>query len=426
MKKVSVLIFIGMLGGLLGGCGDKTEAKSLSVYIVQEDALYDSAMIDYLQNYQDVDLDVEYFETYDDVNERLNTELMSGEGPDVLLFNSLYSDVDPYKMAGSGMFLALDEQVAELDGEAYFSELLDAGKVNGHQYYIPLSWNVLQVYSTPEKVTGEDLYTSMLTEAEAIAKDTSVGLTTYKFLRNDWMNYFMEIAGNSLIDVETGNLREQKEGIQQTAEFLKVLYGAYDQSATVGMKYNKDFAGGITHMSYNMGNISLLTDLRFFESTYPKYTESEMAFSTFERQDGEGITAQVIQYGAINANTENKEAAWQLLQSIMDVQPTVNFARTQLKKAFYAPVNIAAYEECVRQLTIQKGPTGGTAKVGPLSSKYGEVMKELPEKISEAVIPNLTYGEIVQECMESYLKGGDSFDSCYDKLVQQTELYLSE
>ena len=32
MKKVSVLIFIGMLGGLLGGCGDKTEAKSLSVY----------------------------------------------------------------------------------------------------------------------------------------------------------------------------------------------------------------------------------------------------------------------------------------------------------------------------------------------------------------------------------------------------------
>ena len=236
--------------------------------------MYDSAMIDYLQNYQDVDLDVEYFETYDDVNERLNTELMSGEGPDVLLFNSLYSDVDPYKMAGSGMFLALDEQVAELDGEAYFSELLDAGKVNGHQYYIPLSWNVLQVYSTPEKVTGEDLYTSMLTEAEAIAKDTSVGLTTYKFLRNDWMNYFMEIAGNSLIDVETGNLREQKEGIQQTAEFLKVLYGAYDQSATVGMKYNKDFAGGITHMSYNMGNISLLTDLRFFESTYPKYTES--------------------------------------------------------------------------------------------------------------------------------------------------------
>lgn len=431
-RKLGLFLTITMCLGMLGGCGKEgskasvSNAEQLTVYIVQEDALYDTAITEYVQEHTKDQIKVEYFETYEDVNDRLQTELMSGKGPDVLLFNSLYSDTDPYKLASSGILLDLDAQMETLQRADYFEEILDAGIVNGKQYYIPLSWNVLQVYATEDKVTGNDLYESILQEAEKIADDTSLGLSTYQFFRDDWMNLFMELGGSQVLDAKTGTLQDQKEAVQKTAEFLQVLYGKQEQSNTIGMKYNNDFAGALTHMSFMVENFSMLTHVRFYETLYLRNTQKEMAMSVFTRQDDDGVTAQVINYGAINANTQNAEAAWEFLQSIMDVQASVNFARTQRDQAFYTPVNVKVYEECVRQLTIQKGPTGGKLMVGPLSTEQGDMLYAFPDRITEAVIPNTTFGMIVQECMDPYLQEGVAFDTCYDTLLQRTNLYLSE
>lgn len=57
-----------------------------------------------------------------------------------------------------------------------------------------------------------------------------------------------------------------------------------------------------------------MNNLRYYQTVYPKMVIEEMSFAPFERTDGDGLTVQVIQYGAVNANTRNAENAWKLLK----------------------------------------------------------------------------------------------------------------
>ena len=105
---------LGIAVLLLFGCGKQEKMK---VYIVEEDALYESAILKYVQENPKTQIEVEYFQTYDEVNDRLKTELLSGGGPDVILFNSFYSKEDIYKLATSGSLLELDHMIEDLSDE---------------------------------------------------------------------------------------------------------------------------------------------------------------------------------------------------------------------------------------------------------------------------------------------------------------------
>ena len=168
-------------------------------------------------------------------------------------------------------------------------------------------------------------------------------------------------------------------------------------------------------------------NLRFWETVYPSNVSEEMYFTPITRLDSDNVTAQVIQYGAVNANTKNAEEAWALLKYLLDAPISVSFIKYASQNVYYAPVNIATYNSTVTALVSQKGPgPSGYDSIAPLSMENAQVLSEMPERISEAVIPNTVFGVVVQECMEPYLDGEDSFDNCYDNLVQRTKIYLSE
>ena len=103
---------------------------------------------------------------------------------------------------------------------------------------------------------------------------------------------------------------------------------------------------------------------------------------------------------------------------------TTNFAKYELNAAYYAPVNRNAYQKCVENLKSQA--PGPNMKVGPLSENNEEYLNNVPADISEAVIPNVTFGKMLQECLMPYMKGEENFEKCYDILIQRTNLYLTE
>ena len=434
MKRfVNVLIMITIILSLFCGCSAKestnTEPSVLTVYVVQFEALYRTAVEEFSKNNPDIELNIEEFESYDEVSERFTTELMSGKGPDVLLFNSLYGSADPYKLSTGQVLLTLDEQVGELSDEKYYSSIIDAGKINGHQYFIPFSWNFLQAYSTVDTVEkkgyNDDLYTALSAEAEALENNDNFCASSLQLGRADAMNFFMEIAGNELIDIETGKIVEAKEAIKTTADYVKVFYDNFEKIGAISDKYRNDFAGAVSHYTYLLENYPFLNNLRYYQSVYPNYISEEMYFTPFSQRDSEDVTAQVIQYGAINANSENAEGAWKLLQYIMDAQVTMNYSKYETQNIYYAPVNVETYEACVKELSSEKGP-GPKQKVDPLNEENARILSEIPSRISKSIIPNASLGEIIQECIEPYLLGTDSFDSCYEKLIQRVELYLNE
>ena len=67
----------------------------------------------------------------------------------------------------------------------------------------------------------------------------------------------------------------------------------------------------------------------------------------------------------------------------------------------------------------------GTKVIG-LDNENTAILEDLPEKITDAVIPNQILGSIVEESMMPYYQGSADFDSCYENMVQKVNLYLSE
>lgn len=426
-KRICFLMLLYMLACFFSSCGK--EEKVLSVYVVQSEALYKTAVEAYVKEYPNAGLKVEYFDSYDEMNERLKTELMSGKGPDVLLFNSFYSTEDPYKLSVSNSLLALDEQVVGLSDEAYYKRIMEAGQINGHQYFLPLSWNIVQAYSSQETIAEKgydgNLFTALMTEAAELNKDDSRGASNLSLNRADVLNYFCEIGGNELIDFKTGEVIVQQDAFKKTAGFVKIIYDNIEKLKTIGTKYRNDFAAAISHFTYLLEDYSFMNNLRYYQSVYPGFVGKEMYFAPFTQWDSQMITAQIIQYGAVNANTGNEEGAWKLLKYILDEQTRVDFSKYETQSVYYAPVNVEKYTECVSELGRVKGP-GPKNMVDPLVEKNEQILLDIPKKVGKAVLPNKALGGLIQECMEPYLLERDSFEICYENLIQRLKLYLNE
>ncbi|MBE5893547.1 MAG: carbohydrate ABC transporter substrate-binding protein [Lachnospiraceae bacterium] len=431
MKKIITLILLVCITTLsFCGCGAST--SSLTVYVVESDALYREAVIAFRKENPEVKLQVVSFESYNDMKEQMSTELMSGKGPDVLLLNGFYNTGDTFKMSASGNLLKLDERVSSLEDGAYFTTVLEAGKTNGHQYYLPFSWNIVQAYSSQDTIAAkgytDDLYDAYTEESIALANDQNMAVSSMQIGRSggraDMLNYFFEVAGVELIDRENGELNDVKEAVKKTAEFVKVLNDNMEKTREVSKRYANDFAGAVAHFTYLMEDFSFMNNLRYYQTVYPKSVNEEMYFAPFKNSSG-GITAQVVEYGAINANTKNEEQAWELLCFILDFTGNMNFSKYDEKSVYYAPVNKTSYAAYVDELATQDAPGPGE-KVSSLAEEWGQVLEELPSKVNRASLPKISIGEMVQECMNPYLTGADSFDSCYETLMKRLQTYLAE
>lgn len=170
MKKVLCLLLVLVFVLSFGACSGK---KALTVYAVETDALYISALNSYKEKFPDINIVT--FPSYEGLNEQMTTELLSGKGPDVLLFNGLYSTTDYYKLSRSGLFLSLNDYMQSVEDDS-FPVLLESGKVRDDQCVLPLSWNLLQAYTTQDLIQQQSyedksIYEAFRSEAERLADD---------------------------------------------------------------------------------------------------------------------------------------------------------------------------------------------------------------------------------------------------------------
>ncbi|MDD6033423.1 MAG: extracellular solute-binding protein [Oscillospiraceae bacterium] len=422
-KRIALMAAAGMAALALSSCSHSSSA-AVTVYIVDTEALYVDALKACQKDYPKISLTVATFESYDKLNSKLNTDMRSGEGPDLLLYNSLYSGIDPMKLAENGTFLPLDSHTRSLEQTV----LLESGVYDETQYFLPLSWNILQGYSTERFMTEQgydqtDLYTALVRESERLAEDGGIAPCTLQFFRTDALNFMLETAGVDLF--EGDRVRADKTEVQEVAGFVKMFYDNMDKIGSIAKRYNNDLAGAASHFSFLLENFSFMNNLRYYQSVYPNLLGETMVFMPFDHLTDEGMTAQIIQYGAINANTKQEDAAWKVLKYLYDYPSTMLFAKYDIEAACYAPVNPDSFDSCLHELTTFEGQGPGK-KTDRLSEENAEVLWQISAGITRAVIPNPAVGAIVQDCMKPYLTGAVDFDGCYDALIEKLELYLAK
>lgn len=426
MRRVKTIYFMVLLLVIVGlsACHAK---KELSVYVVENEPLYLSAIKDFGKEYPNIKMSISTFMSYDELLERANAEMMGGKGPDVLLFNSFDGVTDPRKLALSNAFVSLNEQVSTLGEDKALQVFMEAGKVDAEQYFLPFSWNVIQGYTNEEildkqKYDTIDMYGVLGAEMERLSGKQDLAASSVQLHRTDIANYMLEIADVPLID--DNQVIADKEDVCEVSQFLKKLYDDIPHRSAVTQKYNNDLAGAITHLSFLVEDYSFMHNLRYYQSTYYNAVEKEVVCIPFTQLDGTGITAQVVQYGAINANSDLPEDAWKLMEYIFHYSASMDFAKYDTD-VYYAPVSNIAYEKCIEELATQYGQAPNK-KAAPLNEKNRKLLETFPDMIDTVIIPNRVLGDLIQECLEPYLTSEKEFDKCYEMLLQKLQIYLAE
>ena len=409
------------------------EPNALSVYLVQSDALYADALSSFQEQVQDTPLKVTTFRSYGAIIDVLNEELLSGGGPDVVLYNSVEGLVDGYQLAKSGLFLPLDSFMEALDPAIYPAALMNAGNLAGKQYFIPFSYNLIYAYTSEQRMgemgysPSDDLYGMMVGESERFM-DVPDRVTTARYIyRPDPVNSFFDAAGIRFFDKTSGEVTMDKAALEEACRFVKVFYDEAEKAAALYAQYDhftRNFEGAAQHFSFFTEDVSFLDTVRYYQSMFSKKTGSPVISMPYhKRNDPQALCASIVCFGGVNANTKMPEQAYGLLKYILDYDVSNNWSENEAVSAYYAPVNLVLFQKAVDKLCCTHGH--GPVVVAPLTEENGEHLKETAQRITDAVIPNATLGLRLQESLDPYFTGESSFEDCYDALLDQLQHYLN-
>ena len=188
-----------------------------------------------------IDLEIVYFRTMSEIEKQLREDKQNGTMPDIIICNQIAWDTYPdisnmYRAMANGWFLDvlpyMEEDGIYIGGE-YYNEVLEAGQWEGHQYVIPLCFNLNAIFTSEEdmaeigiwiddEMTNAELlqqleYACVNTPKGTIAVDT---LTLYScppaFIQGYW-----ETTGLSVADYDEGKATIDRELFEEVAVFFK-------------------------------------------------------------------------------------------------------------------------------------------------------------------------------------------------------------
>lgn len=398
----------------------------------------------------------------DDTQERadyinkINTELMSGEGADVLAM-----DILPYyKYADGGQLEDLQpymEADSNFDSSDYCKNVLDAMKYHGGQYIIPLDYHFnymtydssLFTEAEQKNLQNDSITYNKLIKAakEPFARANSVSAEPIRMFGiiagSQMFRELMNTDYAKYIDIENKKVNLTDGSF---AKLLKAVKGYGDNGY---LQPNSDSE------EFSIEDFALSKQPKFFYKSKESYSlleealkragsESSYSFGTdfgneindkilglLTNADG-NVNVDYFQAYGINSNSDNKALSWAFIKFLMseEIQAGQEISLTGI------PVNKAArLEKAQKDIS---GMTGMSTEEASTQSKelteaqqkaYGYYLKSTEEfsallnhhSIKDDAIDNMIDKEVNQ-----YFNGSESADQVASTLQEKIELYLNE
>lgn len=416
------------------------ENPTITVYCQEGITLFNNAIREYRQ-LNDVEVNVEHFEDAAEMESRITAETLSGKGPDVWLFSDKSNTLDIHKMMANGSFCALDELIEEEKGyggwqeERYYPCMLEAGRFDGKQYILPLSFNMTQYYAEtsladtryPGLEDGYDMRELMQAFREECGRTQDdpyqMGLA-FGGQTGSPVYLFVENSQKPMLDYEKKQLTPDRDMLKEMMEFWKLWTEMRTQKMEEIMgKYGNEMSI-IEHFSFWADGTSMLNAVRHNISQYA-VLEKEANVYLMPAWDKQGsYSAFVTEFGGVNKNSSHPKEAYGLLRTAMDYQMTYDFNKYDTSLYYNLPVNKTVLQSALQLVATQKGK--GKFDIRPLTDEYQAQLEDALEHIDAAVIRNPKAEAILDEVMMPYLMGEEEFDTCYTTLENRLKIYLAE
>ena len=463
IKRVAAVIMSAALCcTMFAGCGEKEDtAGPLTVYAPArvDKQLVAQATDKFRLLYPDVDVEVERLYSSDDAEEQqmftgLQTRIMAGSGPDVILVdNSFLYYCDINKVLQSGTFIDLNKYFEKDESwsfDGYNTAVIDAAKVDGKQYLMPLyydTWFLLSEKSLLEKYgfdvsacsTGKGLLEEMAKYYEKAAEDESMPLLLQ--YSDSWYEGLLDVMQLNPLDYNTGKVTWSPE-FTELLDCYKRLY-PFDKNASIMDYYdlsaqtkygadwlNQEFSllyGFFGHLDYmGLKNLQQVTGF------------GEPVVLPFYSYDGSGISAEIRIAAGITASSPRKQMAYDFIKCLMDEKAMIQelavpgAASTQTTiDAFSTPINEGAAQKLLskhgvtRERDIGDGSGNVVLKAEALDQSILDKWDELNHQINHVFYYVGNDGSVL-EYFDGYLKGEESYDTVFNKAQSTFDIYISE
>ena len=440
--------------------------QQITVYSLEQNMLISKAVSIFRKNHpdvfvkQEIGISGDYGMTREDAIQNLNTKLLAGEGPDILLLDQM--PMDSY--IEKGMLANLEEVIGELEkSNQFFSNILRAYQTDSGLYAVPFRYQIPVLVAQKGKadeISGISSLTGIVKKAREDLPNATTVLGKYtaeellnrlflagsdsflvysgtdgeapeKKLDEGAVKHFLEQA-SEIYQAEQQNITEEKlnnhnksltwygeSGIQSPLETLRVDTGSLF-----------DVVSG--NQSFILGKLSGMTDVQMALGGPDGEPEKGMSYKIIGGAEGKLFTPNGI--AGINEKTKEKELALSFLAELLSEETQ----KADLDNGF--PVNADAYDKFTETLYPDHSYGFSAATVSENGEESGTVhfsaqwpseeeIAALKEQISGLEIPSLSDSVVLSAVMENGIKvleGDMGVEEGCDAIVQKIELYLAE
>jgi multiple sugar transport system substrate-binding protein len=341
---------------------------------------------------------------------KINTDLMSGQGCDILDLSDLpsvsYADsnylVDLYE---------LFEQDSEISINDYYTNVFKAYEYKDKLYQLPLgfSYNFCGINNAymPENFKYNENYWNynmmfeLYNQTNGLDSSLFRGYTPGQPIRNDFNTYF--------------NVKDKTCDINN--QFINILTRAFEC-------YNADEEIVGTNAKVDMTNyLFLMLDYPFGISNYKDYYQEEFSY-LHPLLNSEGkITLSPTSPGrlAINNNSKEKELAWEFIKfCLSDWAQQDAIAKPRLEED---PIGIRGF----LNFPIKKSAFEAVFANDPvMDEELYQELKEWNESDFEANLADAVITQMFSDELRSYRQGSQTAEQTAENLQNKISTYLNE
>lgn len=440
--------------------------QQITVYSLKQNSLISKAVSMFRKSHpdvfvkQEVGVSGDYGVTEEDAIRNLNTKLLAGEGPDILLLDNM--PMDSY--IEKNMLADLEDTIGELEkSNEFFSNILRAYQTEDGLYAVPFRFQIPVIVAqkgTVESVSGITSFAEIVKKAreELPNADTVMGTyTAEELLKQLYMvgsDALLYLSGS---DTSKADKHLDKDAIKNYLTQANEIYQAEQKNITaeklkqhtesLAWQEENGLMETVENLRVDTGGIfeMISKNQSFILAKLNGMTDMQMALGGPEGQEDKGMDYKIfsgtegklfVPNGIIGMSekTKEKELAVSFIKELLGVE----VQKADLDNGF--PVNADAYDKFTESLYpgSSYGFSAATVSEDGQSSEpvhfsaswpSKEAIAKLKKEIGELTIPTLSDGVVYSAVLENGIKvleGDMSVDEGCDAIVQKIELYLAE
>ena len=446
-----IVFFVGLF--LIGGCTNpaKSSEEPMVIYCMEASEL---SVKYYIARFHDVypetEIEVRVFEDAREMDEILVKELNVGIGPDIVIFND-ETELDVLRMAKNGAFIALDEMMAvdtAFNPDDYIKAAIDAGRVEGRQYLLPLTFTIPFVmydadgdlgFTPAPIISHADFMESVIAGIEKTKYNQDAGVlyvtgVSGKLTTNDLISPMLLTSQVLRLSEKNKVENLDAESFKKVVDWLKIYINeCYEKSEAITDARGREPWVIANEMQYFYFHtpFNLIQRIWYYNSCYGYAEIDHFGFSAFSEIDSDDVVAMLVSYGVIGNNAH--PLAYEFLRMAMDT-----FIYTQRSWNSFQNENdegASSVKLSHIEMMIETRTWGPYFRRMPDNTIFNEMILDedmigkiyqILANVNRVIIPNAKLDNVFRDSFTAYFENEKSYEECAGNFIQKLNLYLSE